>query len=96
MAKIKIRSRKIKVCDICGEHVQGECGTAESVITVTDDSHNRDEYIAAIKKRRMHLCDLHTTSLENWIATQRYELTDSVLKGDFYDELIRSMSNNDT
>jgi hypothetical protein len=85
--KLKTHGRKITVCDICDTHLMHDCREAETVITITDDRHNKGEYVSPIKKHRKHLCDMCTASLESFILNKRFEMADSVLRGDYYEEL---------
>lgn len=85
--KLDHQTKKIKVCDICGAHLMGECGEAETAITITDDRHNKEEVVGPIKKHRKHLCDMCTASLEAFISKKRFEMADSCLRGDYYEEL---------
>ena len=88
MIKLDHQKRKIKVCDICGTHIgMGECGIAETTITITDDRHNKEDYVGPVKKHRKHLCDMCTASLEAFISKKRFEMADSCLRGDYYEEL---------
>jgi len=86
--KKKTTFGKMTLCDICGTQIgMGECGIAETIITITDDRHNAEEYVSAVKKKRMHLCDVCTASLESYVYRKRDEMRDSILRGDFYEEL---------
>ena len=65
----------------------GECGEAETVITITDDRHNKGDFVSPVKKHKKHLCDMCTASLEAFISNKRAEMADSCLRGNYYEEL---------